>query len=106
MSDYNRFSEHYRIDQYLKKKSSFGIKTISLKRNDNVLSNFPIGLIIISKEELKYEDKLDFINQYACKLFRIKDNTNIKELKEKFGEFVKITKNQEKIEPNFARFNI
>ena len=96
MSEYNRFSEHYRIDQYLKKKSSFGFKTISIKRNDNVLSNFPIGLIIITKEELKYEDKLDFINQYACKLFRIKDNTNIKELKEKFGEFVKLTKNPKK----------
>lgn len=113
MSEYNRFSEHYRIDQYLKKKSSFGIKTISIKRNDNVLSNFPIGLIIISKEELKYEDKLDFINQYACKLFRIKDNTNIKELKEKFGEFVKLTKNQKKsgqtlreIIFNYSSFNV
>ena len=113
MSDYNRFSEHYRIDQYLKKKSSFGIKTISLKRKDNVLSNFPIGLIIISKEELKYGDKLDFINQYACKLFRIKDNTNIKELKEKFGEFVKITKNQKKSRQtlrdlifNYSSFNV
>ena len=96
MIDHNRFSEHYRIDQYLKKKYTFGIRTISTKKNDNALSNFPIGLIIISKEELKYEDKLDYINQYACKLFRIKDNTNIKELKEKFGEFVKITKNSKK----------
>jgi len=113
MSEYNRFSEHYRIDQYLKKKSSFGIKTKSIKRNDNVLSNFPIGLIIISKEESNYEDKLDFINQYACKLFAIKDNTNIKELKEKFGEFVKLTKNSKKSGQtlrelifNYSSFNV
>jgi len=113
MSDYNRFSEHYRIDQYLRKKSSFGIRTKSIKRYDNVLSNFPIGLIIISKEELKYEDKLDFINQYACKLFRIKDNTNIKELMEKFGEFVKLTKNPKKSGQtlrelifNYSSFNV
>jgi len=93
MSDYNRFSEHYRIDQYLRKKSSFGIKTISIKKNDNILSNFPIGLIIISKEEVKFEDKLDFINQHACKLFRVKETINLKELKEKLSEFVKLKNN-------------
>ena len=113
MTEFNRFSEHYRIDQYLKKKNTFGVKTVSTKKNDNVLSNFPIGLIIISREELKYEDKLDFINQYACKLFRIKDNTNIKELKEKFGEFVKLTKNPKKSGQtlrelifNYSSFNV
>ena len=90
MSDYNRFSEHYRIDHYLRKKSSFGVKTISVNRNDNILSNFPIGLIIISKEELKFEDKLDFINQHACRLFGVKETINLKELKEKLSEFVKL----------------
>ena len=93
MSEYNRFSEHYRIDQYLKKKSTIGFRTISTKKNENLLSNFPIGLIIITKEVFKLEDKIDFINQYACKLFRIKDNTSIKELKEKFSEFVKLKSN-------------
>ena len=93
MSDYNRFSEHYRIDQYLRKKSSFGFKTISMKKNDNMLSNFPIGLIVISKEELKFEDKLDFINQYACRLFQVKETINLKELKDIFNEFVKLKNN-------------
>jgi hypothetical protein len=64
-----------------------------MKKNDNMLSNFPIGLIVISKEELKFEDKLDFINQYACRLFQVKETINLKELKEIFNEFVKLKNN-------------
>ena len=112
MTDYNRFSEHFRIDQYLKRKSTKGLKNISLKKNENTLSNFTIGLIIITKEE-NYEDKLEFINEYACKLFRIEENANIKELKEKFNEFVKLKNNSTKTSMtlkdiifNYSSFNL
>ena len=113
MNEFNRFSEHYRIDQYLKKKTSLGIKSKTMKRHENILSNFPVGLIILAKEELKYEDKVEFINNYACKLFRIKENINIKELKEKFNEFVKLKNSKTKTSKtltdiifNYSSFNL
>ena len=57
-------------------------------------------MIIIGKEDFNYEDKLKFINKYACKLFRVKGNTTIKELKEKFTEFVKINNSKNETKNN------
>ena len=91
-----RFSEHYRIDQYLRNKNNQMIKSKTLKKQENILSNFPVGLIIIGKEEFKFEDKIEFINDYACKLFKFKENITIKELKEKFNEFIKLKNNSKK----------
>ena len=89
-----RFSEHYRIEQYLRNKSLKDVKSkSSLVRDENILSCFPVGLIIIGKEYVKYENKLEYINKYACKLFGLKENTNIKELMNKFSEFVKLKHN-------------
>ena len=91
MNEFKRFSEHQRIDQYLlRKKTTFGIKSNTLKTYENILSNFPIGLIILTKEDSKYEDRIEFINKYACKLFKISETANIKELKDKFNEFIKL----------------
>ena len=91
MNEFKRFSEHQRIDQYLlRKKTTFGVKSNTLKTYDNILSNFPIGLIILTKEDSKYEDRIEFINKYACKLFKISETANIKELKDKFNEFIKL----------------
>ena len=69
-----RFSEHYRIDNYLKNLTIKHLKVNTLQKDENILSNFPIGLIVISKELL--EDKLEFINRHGCKLFGIKENAN------------------------------
>ena len=54
MNDFNRFSEHNRIDQYLRNRSLQGIKSKSLKKNENNLSYFPVGLIIITKDPYKF----------------------------------------------------
>ena len=97
MSLFNRFSEHYRIDQYLKKKNTLGIKSKATKKHENLLSNFPVGLIILVKDESNFEDKIEFINNYACKLFRIRETVGIKELKEKFSEFVRLKNNKVKM---------
>ena len=88
-----RFSEHYRIEQYLRNKSLKDIQPKTIKRDENVLSCFPVGLIILGKEYVKYENKLEYINKYACKLFGLKENTNFKELMNKFSEFVKLKHN-------------
>ena len=112
MNELNRFSEHFRIDQYLRNRSTQNVKSKSLKRHENILSNFPVGLIIITKEDLKFEDKIEFINQYACKLFRVKENINIRELKEKFNQFIKLKSNHSKTNKtlkdiifNYSSFN-
>jgi len=89
----SRFSEHYRIDQYLRNKSMKILKAKTMKRHSNQLSNFPIGLIIMIKEDLKIDYKIDFINQYACRLFKLPEDADINELKKKFGEFVKLKNN-------------
>jgi c-di-AMP phosphodiesterase-like protein len=81
MSEVSRFSEHHRINKYLKQKSLTLLKSKTIKRSSNQLSNFPIGLIIITNDGPKYEDKLEFINKYACKLFQVKDNVDINILK-------------------------
>ena len=83
-----RFSEHFRIEKYLRNKSLKGIKPNTLKTNENILSLFPIGLIIITKDI--FEDKLELINKYACKLFNLNDNCTLNELMEKFKEYVKL----------------
>ena len=69
------------------------MKSKSLKVDESILSNFPVGLIIIGKEIYKFKDKIEFINKYACKLFEIKENINIKDLMEKFSKFVKLKTN-------------
>ena len=89
----SRFSEHHRIAQYLRKRSIKVLKSKTIKRSSNQLSNFPIGLIIITTGEVKSDDKLDFINKYACKLFEVKENIDINILKEKFSEYVKLKSN-------------
>ena len=89
----SRFSEHYRIDQYLRNKSMKILKANTMKRHSNQLSNFPIGLIIMIKEDLKVDYKIDFINQYACRLFKLPEDADLNELKKKFGEFVKLKNN-------------
>ncbi len=58
MKELNRFSEHFRIDQYLRNRSTKNVKSKSLIKHENILSNFPVGLIIITKEDLKFEDKI------------------------------------------------
>ena len=92
MADNNRYTEHLRIDKYLKNRNIKIIKSKTLQKNSNQLSNFPIGLIIISNEDPE-EYKLKFINQYACKLFKIKEGSDINILKEKFGEYEKLKNN-------------
>jgi len=93
MTESHRFSEHYRIDQYLRNKSMKILKAKTMKRHSNQLSNFPIGLIIMIKEDLKIDYKIDFINHYACKLFKVAEDADIGLLKKKFGEFVKLKNN-------------
>ena len=92
MKEMRRFSEHYRINQYLKKRSLKVIKSKTIIKHTNQLSNFPIGLIIITNEGL-IDNKIDFINQYACRLFKVKENVDLKILKEKFSEYIKLKNN-------------
>ena len=88
----SRFKEHRRIDQYLKKRNMKVLKSKTVIKHSNQLSNFPIGLIIITNEDL-IENKLEFINEYACKLFRVKENVDITTLKKVFSEYVKLKNN-------------
>ena len=93
MDEY-RFVEHNRIDNYLKRRSAQLSQNKEIINYEDKLSNFPIGLIIIAKEPLiNNEDKLEYLNHYACKLFEIKDRTNIFELKSKFEEYIKLKNN-------------
>ena len=87
-----KFVEHQRIDNYLKRRSMQILQAKSVVNHEDKLSNFPIGLIIITKNDQK-EDKIEFINHYACQLFQIKENSNIKVLKEKFNEYIKLKNN-------------
>ena len=90
--DENRFSEHHRINQYLKKRSMRIPKSKTITKHSNQLSNFPIGLLIITNEGFN-EEKLEFINQYACRLFKVKESVEINTLKKKFSEYTKLKKN-------------
>ena len=92
MSQSFRFSEHQRINEYLR------IRTMKAKskiapRHSNQLSNFPIGLIIITNDGLPLDYKIEFINLYACRLFKVKEDIDINILKQKFSEYIKLKNN-------------
>ena len=94
MNKYKTFTEHDKIDKYLRRRSFQLLQNKEIINYEDKLSNFPIGLIIITKEpQMDNEDILEFMNQYACKLFEIKDNKNIYELKSKFEEYIKLKSN-------------
>ena len=83
------FTEHNKINNYLRRRSAQISQNKKIINYEDKLSNFPVGLIIITKDPLiKNEDKLEFMNYYACKLFEIKDRTSIFELKSKFEEYI------------------
>ena len=90
MNEFNSFYENQRNEKLLRNKTIQEINSKASKRYENILSNFSVGLIIIGKENFKFEDKLEFINKYACRLFRIKENISLKELKDRFDEFVRL----------------
>ena len=95
--DINRFTEHSRIDQYLKRRSMQIQQFKKIINHENKISNFPIGLIVTTKDE-ENRDTLEFINHYACELFQLKENTTIEALKEKLDEYVKLKNNTPKSE--------
>ena len=90
MSDF-RFSEHQRINRYLRIRTVSKSKIIT--RHSNQLNNFPIGLIIITNDGLPLNYKIEFINIYACRLFKVKEDTDIDALKQKFSEYIKLKNN-------------
>ena len=94
MLSLKRYSEHNKIDNFLRRRSIQLQQNKEVINHENKLSNFPIGLIIITKEEKPfYHEKIEFINYYACHLFQIKEDTNIRELKSKFEEYVRLKDN-------------
>ena len=95
--DTNRFTEHSRIDQYLKRRSMQIQQFKKIINHENKLSNFPIGLIVTTKDE-ENNDTIEFINHYACELFHLKENATIDTLKEKLDEYVKLKNNTPKSE--------
>ena len=76
MNEFNSFYENQRNEKLLRNKTIQEINSKALKNYENILSNFSVGLIIIGKENFKFEDKLEFINKYACRLFRIKESVS------------------------------
>jgi CheY-like chemotaxis protein len=92
MFDIKRFKEHNKINQYLKRRSIQLSKTRQVINHEDRLSNFPIGLIIITKDENEV-DRIEHMNHYARQLFHLKQNSNIKELKDKFKEYIKLKHN-------------
>ena len=92
MSENFRFSEHQRINQYLRIRT-MKAKSKIITRNSNQLSNFPIGLIIITNDGLSFDYKIEFINLYACRLFKVKEDIDISVLKQKFSEYIKLKNN-------------
>ena len=95
--DINRFTEHSRIDQYLKRRSMQIQQFKKIINHENKISNFPIGLIVTTKDE-ENNDTIEFINHYACELFHLKENATIDTLKEKLDEYVKLKNNTPKSE--------
>ena len=94
MKEYYALTENDNINNFLKRRSFQLLQNKEIINYEDKLSNFPIGLIIITKEpQIKNGDKLEFMNHYACKLFEIKDSTNIFELKSKFEEYIKLKSN-------------
>ena len=94
MNKYHTFTEHDKIDNYLHRRSEQISQNKEIINYEDKLSNFPIGLIIITREtQINNEDKLEFMNHYACQLFEIKDSKSIFELKSKFEEYIKLKNN-------------
>ena len=87
-----RFSEHHKINQYLRIRT-MKAKSKTFTRHSNHLNNFPIGLIIITNDGPPLNYKIEFINIYACRLFKVKEDTDINVLKQKFSEYVKLKNN-------------
>ena len=94
MLDLKKYTEHNRIEKYLKRRSFQLMQSKKVINHENKLSNFPIGLIIITKDE-DNKDIIEFINHYACQLFQIQENANIKQLKEKLNEYTRLKKNSD-----------
>ena len=92
MSENFRFSEHQKINKYLRIRT-MKAKSKTFTRHSNHLNNFPIGLIIITNDGPPLNYKIEFINIYACRLFKIKEDTDINILKQKFSEYVKLKNN-------------
>ena len=91
MLDINKYVDHNRIDQYLKRRSMQLQENKQVKNHENKLSNFPVGLIIITKD-IYNQDKIEFINHYACQLFQLRENAHINQLKDKLKEYIKLKK--------------
>ena len=92
MLDINKYVDHNRIDQYFKRRSMQLQENKQVKNHENKLSNFPVGLIIITKD-MYDRDKIEFINHYACQLFQLGENAHINQLKDKLKEYIKLKKN-------------
>ena len=92
MSENFRFSEHQKINKYLRIRT-MKAKSKTFTRHSNHLNNFPIGLIIITNDGPPLNYKIEFINIYACRLFKVKEDTDINVLKQKFSEYVKLKNN-------------
>jgi len=92
MSENFRYSEHQRINKYLRIRTMKAKSKAAIKHS-NQLNNFPIGLIIITNDGLPLSYKIDFINIYACRLFKVKEDTDINVLKQRFSEYIKLKNN-------------
>ena len=99
MLDLNKYLDHVRIDRFLKRRSMHSQELSPIINYENKLSNFPIGLIITTKDN-KNEDAMEFINHYACQLFQLKDNAEINELKDKFNDYIRLTNSEKTISNN------
>ena len=96
MLDVNKYLDHIKIEQFLKRRSMQLQETRKIINYENQLSNFPIGLIITTKDN-KNEDKMEFINHYACQLFQLKENAEINELKDKLNDYVRLKSSEKNI---------
>ena len=99
MLDINKYLDHVRIEHFLKRRSMQSQESRQTIDYENKLSNFPIGLIITTKDN-KNEDAMEFINHYACQLFQLKDNAEINELKDKLNDYIRLTNNEKTISNN------
>ena len=55
MNEFNSFYENQRNEKLLRNKTKQEINSKASKRYENILSNFSVGLIIIGKENFKFE---------------------------------------------------
>ena len=96
MLDVNKYLEHIRIEQFLKRRSTQLQETKKIVNYENQLSNFPVGLIITTKDN-KNEDKIEFINHHACQIFQLKENAEINELKDKLNDYIRLKSNEKNV---------